>query len=507
VVELAGFALFPTLVAYVAGWVARTYYDEGNRRAVPAGLAIAWATATLWLTQPGGRLMSKIRSRFPFISLTLATLVTGADPAQSVGFEIERITNNAVYDSSPRLGENGLVVWTQQVGSYEIMSHQGGETTQITDNDFDDLRPVAAGGRMLWSSGSSGHIGTGGLSMWDGEQIIEAVPYGDFWSKSGHRYGVDGDRVYYTEPADTGSGVDVFYPDAGETVALGTDFVLGIAGHLVTAWQEKSYGTRLTDLPLGYGINYAPEHYSPPRGGDILLYDINTHTSENLTSDQGPAFGASISGGNVAWYAWDGNDLEVFFLKDGVVTQLTDNSIEDRGVIVWDNTLVWMAWDGSDYEVFHYDGSDVSQVTRNARHDYVGDFRGDAIVFMGQAEDEWGEIYVAHVVPESPMTPRRTPATMASTTSVFVTASWISAPTDLATPAASIPPGSPRTLSVRTESTTTPTRTGWSTSMGDSRSWDPATLSSRPRIRSVTRRGITTRGAASVPSWPCFCRR
>jgi hypothetical protein len=347
--------------------------------------------------------MSKIRSRFPFISLTLATLVTGADPAQSVGFEIERITNNAVYDSSPRLGENGLVVWTQQVGSYEIMSHQGGETTQITDNDFDDLRPVAAGGRMLWSSGSSGHIGTGGLSMWDGEQIIEAVPYGDFWSKSGHRYGVDGDRVYYTEPADTGSGVDVFYPDAGETVALGTDFVLGIAGHLVTAWQEKSYGTRLTDLPLGYGINYAPEHYSPPRGGDILLYDINTHTSENLTSDQGPAFGASISGGNVAWYAWDGNDLEVFFLKDGVVTQLTDNSIEDRGVIVWDNTLVWMAWDGSDYEVFHYDGSDVSQVTRNARHDYVGDFRGDAIVFMGQAEDEWGEIYVAHVVPESPM--------------------------------------------------------------------------------------------------------
>jgi hypothetical protein len=226
------------------------------------------------------------------------------------------------------------------------------------------------------------------------------VPDGDFQSRAGNLYGADGDRVYYTEPAEVGSGVDVFYPDTGESIALGTDFVLDIEGALAISWQEKSYGTRLVGLPLGYGTNYPPEHYIPPRGGDIVLYHIDTHTSENLTSAAEPAFGGRVSEGNVAWYGWDGNDLEIFFLKDGVVTQLTDNSVEDRGPVVWGNTVAWMGWDGSDYEIFYFDGSRVRQVTDNDLNDRMGDLHGDTIAFVGQSKTEWGEIYLARVIPE-----------------------------------------------------------------------------------------------------------
>jgi hypothetical protein len=109
-----------------------------------------------------GGLMPKLRPRFSCISLALIALLGGAGPARSLEFRIERITYNSVYDSGPRLGGDGLVVWTQLLNSFEIMSHQDGQTTRITDNDSSDMYPVAAGGRILWESGR------GALSMWDG---------------------------------------------------------------------------------------------------------------------------------------------------------------------------------------------------------------------------------------------------------------------------------------------------------------------------------------------------
>ena len=52
-----------------------------------------------------------------------------------------------------------------------------------------------------------------------------------------------------------------------------------------------------------------------------------------------------------------------------VITQITDNSEDDEEPQVSGTNVVWKGWDGNDWEIFLYDGSSVMQITDNSEDD------------------------------------------------------------------------------------------------------------------------------------------
>ncbi|MHC5155547.1 MAG: hypothetical protein ACYSO4_09735 [Planctomycetota bacterium] len=79
-----------------------------------------------------------------------------------------------------------------------------------------------------------------------------------------------------------------------------------------------------------------------------------------------------ISADTIAWISNDGNDDEIFMLKDGAITQLTHNDIDDgygdyifdEGIhMADDGTMAWFAWPiPVPPQLHYYDGENIHQL-------------------------------------------------------------------------------------------------------------------------------------------------
>ena len=88
----------------------------------------------------------------------------------------------------------------------------------------------------------------------------------------------------------------------------------------------------------------------------ISLYDIATQNTNEISTGLRNQF-PQISGANVVWQHFDGNDEEIFFWNGTSVQQLTDNDYDDRNPQISGVNIVWEAElgdiGGSSTEIFY----------------------------------------------------------------------------------------------------------------------------------------------------------
>ncbi|ELS03461.1 Calx-beta domain-containing protein [Xenococcus sp. PCC 7305] len=77
-----------------------------------------------------------------------------------------------------------------------------------------------------------------------------------------------------------------------------------------------------------------------------------------------------ISGNNVVWSAFDGNDREIFLYDGNNTLQLTNNYTDDYGPQISGNKVVWYGYDATDYDVYLYDDNSIIQLTNNYPSSY-----------------------------------------------------------------------------------------------------------------------------------------
>ena len=122
------------------------------------------------------------------------------------------------------------------------------------------------------------------------------------------------------------------------------------------------------------------------QGSKILFYDgskiIQIGTGSN----------PEIQDGQVTWFAWDGNDYEIF-LYDGIkTTQLTDNYYNDQYPQIYNGQVTWLGYDGHDYEIFFYDGTQTLQLTNDDYNCWKPQINNGQVVWQGYVGNNW-EIY------------------------------------------------------------------------------------------------------------------
>ena len=71
---------------------------------------------------------------------------------------------------------------------------------------------------------------------------------------------------------------------------------------------------------------------------------------------------------------------------DWIITQLTDNSYDDKGAQIYGSNVVWEGHDGSDSEIFLYDGTTTMQLTNNNYNDFCPRIHGSNVVWQGSGE-------------------------------------------------------------------------------------------------------------------------
>ncbi len=124
--------------------------------------------------------------------------------------------------------------------------------------------------------------------------------------------------------------------------------------------------------------------------GEIEFWDgsfpINPiRVTNNNKNDGSP----DISGSNVVWTRWDGNDNEIYFWDGSFPInpiQITDNDTNDYEPAISGSNVVWTRTDGDDNEIYFWDGSfpiNPIQVTDNDTNDSFPAISGSNVVWQG----------------------------------------------------------------------------------------------------------------------------
>ena len=118
----------------------------------------------------------------------------------------------------------------------------------------------------------------------------------------------------------------------------------------------------------------------------VSLFHISLALGVALTDNSLNDLSPQISGSNVVWNEFDGNDWEIYFYNGSTITQLTNNNYNDFEPQVDGNNIVWYGHDGNDYEIFQYDGLTINQLTDNSYDDTYPQVDGNNVVWQSQGE-------------------------------------------------------------------------------------------------------------------------
>ncbi|MBE9217568.1 beta strand repeat-containing protein [Dolichospermum flos-aquae] len=108
---------------------------------------------------------------------------------------------------------------------------------------------------------------------------------------------------------------------------------------------------------------------------------VVTQLTNNSINDYAPA----ISGNNVVWTGDNGyyGDDQIFFYNGTSTTQLTNNNYDDGSPKISGNNVVWSGLNGYSSEIFFYNGTSTTQLTNNSINDYAPAISGNNVVWTG----------------------------------------------------------------------------------------------------------------------------
>ncbi|HAG85638.1 MAG TPA: hypothetical protein DCL61_32000 [Cyanobacteria bacterium UBA12227] len=124
----------------------------------------------------------------------------------------------------------------------------------------------------------------------------------------------------------------------------------------------------------------------------ITLYDgsRNRYTTINSQSQSPIHTFPAISGNKVVFHSQtsSNSDYEIMLYNGSRTIQLTNNRTNDYAPQISGNNVVWYGYDGNDDEIYLYDGSKTIQLTNNTSRDYAPQISGNNVAWLSQKDDD-----------------------------------------------------------------------------------------------------------------------
>jgi hypothetical protein len=321
----------------------------------------------------------------PSWSLTLCSVVLTALGAAATAhaqatkrtdlanYTFDRLTDNAVGDSLPRVSSNGLVVWegshalpgsTSSAADSEIMLWDGVSLFQLTDNAIDDARPtVNSAGTVAWQAPDN-----------DADVEILVRVAGQALQLTSD--GLPGVRDRYPDLNDAGilvwareiGGYQIVRYDTSTgtpAVAIGPGYRphINAAGHIHAAGEPAIVDENYAVVAqIGASVGYG---YREFRRSEINDLDQLAIEAERI----GPANSDFVGPRDILF--WQAPSMRRLFRSPGPWHGRAD--LNDAGIVVWEGFggLPGSTSPGTDREIYVYDPSvrQVVQITDDRDND------------------------------------------------------------------------------------------------------------------------------------------
>lgn len=280
---------------------------------------------------------------------------------------IYQLTNNEASDVSPRINNQGQIVWRTSDG-HDLMFYDGAEIIELSSSTRDDYQ-LNNVGQVAWTSsgGQSGCLGSN-VFFYNGEEV-KRITCGSS-NLSVKRINDRGHIVWSST-----DGQIYFYD--GETTKQITDYD-----------GAKSDITMNNNGSIVWsGVNPDPTSMHV----EIMLYN-GREIVAITTNNRSPSRPSINDKNQIVWEASDDNDREIYFYDGRNTWRRTTNATNDNfptinnlSDITWRNT----DYDG-DYEIMVFSEGHTYSLTDNAYHDVdssINDF--GQIVFRGHDGDHY----------------------------------------------------------------------------------------------------------------------
>ena len=105
---------------------------------------------------------------------------------------------------------------------------------------------------------------------------------------------------------------------------------------------------------------------------------VLTQITDNQFDDVMP----SLWNHEVAWVAYPSLSGEIFHWNNGEIRKISTDSKENLNPQIWEGKVVWQGFDGEDSELYYFDGVRTIKLTSNTWDDVQPKFRDGVIAWM-----------------------------------------------------------------------------------------------------------------------------
>ncbi|MCG8405080.1 MAG: PEP-CTERM sorting domain-containing protein [Phycisphaerales bacterium] len=268
------------------------------------------------------------------------------------GSTTQQLTNNDYMDTAPTVSGSNVVWHGDHNGQdREIFLYDGSTTTRITNNNTNDVEAEISGSNIVWRNSTGDRI-----FHYDGTTTTEIS------SGGGQDPQVDGSTAAWQNL--DGADSDIFHRNlsTGVTTRITNngynDDLVVVSGSRL-AWRgnvsipdRRIFGydgvsvreiATLNNNNPAIAISGSTVAWTDE---DVFLYDFITDTTTQITNTPGLDAGSvQISGSNIVWHGFDGNDREIFLYDGQTITQITDNAVNDVRPQIDGSVIVWNVGD------------------------------------------------------------------------------------------------------------------------------------------------------------------
>lgn len=237
------------------------------------------------------------------------------------------------------------------------------ETRQLSDNEDEDWLLAVDNGQVLYLSDKDGDFNPDSLVLNDGTQTVTLATG---LASPPRNAMLDQGQVVW-EGSD-GNDTEIYLYHDGIVANL-TD------NDIDDRWPCLSEGKVVWIDFLRHEFNGEVYYYSE----NIFLFD----GAQTVVVTNGVyPWNVKIDHNQIVWSAWDGADQDIYLYREGVTTNLSDNTFSDWGPQIRDGQVLWAAdsdGDNTPDRLFLYDGTQVVTL-------WTGDCRE---VSMAQGQVVW----------------------------------------------------------------------------------------------------------------------
>ena len=342
-----------------------------------------------------------------------AALLALCAGAQARTFDVKAISETNNFNRAPVISDTGAVAWLsvhpnpdrEGFSDLDVMFWKDGQLTNLREKGASGScsQPAVSGDEVVFI----GQMRRNGAIRDEEEQKADGLPLAApevmltdsqrEMEKEAPNLFLNTHANYRRNPVDAGGegeeapsgerkataspgwdGNDVFRYDSAD----GTVKALTASDHMPSFPKNGAAGATWQSARMW------------PYGYNIVFWDRERNEVKAVCANFYYMLAPALQGEQLVFQGWDGHDYEIYIydVREGVLTQITDNQFDDVMPSLWNHEVAWVAYPSLSGEIFHWNNGEIRKISTDSKENLNPQIWEGKVVWQG-FDGEDSELY------------------------------------------------------------------------------------------------------------------